>query len=197
MSIAGLIVGTTSSVIKAPVATHRVMMSLRFEPMMNRSIGVPMRRAYQPDEHVAEVAGRHGERALAPDRDLTGHVVRDLGQDPAPVDRVHRAELQLVAKALVGEHRLHQVLAVVERPLDGDVVHVRLRRRSSSAGAARRSRVRPGAARRCRGCARPTQAAMAAEPVSPEVATTIVRRSPRRLELGVHQAGRRAGARRP
>ena len=31
-----------------------------------------------------------------------------------------------------------------------------------------------------RGCRRPTQASMAAEPVSPDVATTIVRRSPRR-----------------
>ena len=48
MSIAGLMVGTTSSVIRAPFVTHRATMSLRFDPMMKRSIGVPMRRAYQP-----------------------------------------------------------------------------------------------------------------------------------------------------
>ena len=46
--MAGLIVGTTSSVTNDPLVTHRVMMSFRFEPMMNRSIGVPIRRAYQP-----------------------------------------------------------------------------------------------------------------------------------------------------
>ena len=35
--MAGLIVGTTSSATNAPLETHRVMMSLRFEPMMNET----------------------------------------------------------------------------------------------------------------------------------------------------------------
>ena len=36
--------------------------------------------------------------------------------------------------------------------------------------------------------ARPRQASMAAEPVSPDVATTIVARSPRRVQLVVEEA---------
>ena len=48
MSMLGLHVGTTSVVMSAPVAIQRAKMSLALEPITKRSIGVPIRRAYQP-----------------------------------------------------------------------------------------------------------------------------------------------------
>ena len=79
-------------------------------------------------EHIAEIAGRHAERHLAirrAQRQRRGDVIRNLRGDPRPVDRVHRREMHLLAERRVGEHRLHQVLAVVERALDRDVGDVR------------------------------------------------------------------------
>ena len=76
---------------------------------------------------VAEIAGRHGERDLAPrraERQARGDVVHGLGDDARPVDRVDRGKLQPGAKGSVVEHRLQQRLAVVERALDRDVVDV-------------------------------------------------------------------------
>ena len=49
-----------------PECRKRVRMSLRFEPITSRSTGSPIRRATQPGEDVAEVAGRDGERRPAP-----------------------------------------------------------------------------------------------------------------------------------
>ena len=78
-------------------------------------------------EHVAEVAGGHGEADRAAPAGQPGHrgdVVDDLGHDPGPVDGVDRRQVDPVAEGLVGEERLDQVLAVVEGALDGQVVHV-------------------------------------------------------------------------
>src|SRR5690606_34416398 len=74
-------------------------------------------------EDVAEVPGRDGEPA-APEAGDRGDVVDDLGHHPGPVDRVHGREADPVPEGGVGEHGLHQVLAVVEGPLDGHVVDV-------------------------------------------------------------------------
>ena len=85
-------------------------------------------------EDVAEVSGRHRERDLEAGAFGLGqavgvaqprpHVVNDLGRDAAEVDRVHRAQAVRVLELQVGVQLLHQVLAVVERALDGDVVDV-------------------------------------------------------------------------
>ena len=76
-------------------------------------------------QDVAEVAGRDAERGLLGKRLRGRHVVDDLGHHPRPVDRVHRRQLQLVSEVGVTEHRLHEVLAVVEVALDGDRVDIR------------------------------------------------------------------------
>ena len=78
-------------------------------------------------EHVAEIPGRHRERDRPVGRaegDPAGDVVDRLGGDPRPVDRIHRGQPAIGAKPGVAEHRLHQVLAVVEGALDRDVVDV-------------------------------------------------------------------------
>ena len=126
-------------------------------------------------EDVAEVAGRHGERAAAEPGD-GGDVVDDLRHHPGPVDRVHGRQA----------HRGRGTRRRRTAPSRGPGSRRRCprprrcarwaRRRWSSGGAARRSPGRRGGARRCRGVSRPTHASMAAEPVSPEVATTIVAR---------------------
>ncbi len=77
-----------------------------------------------PGEDVAEVARRHRERAPTQPSD-GGDVVDDLGHHPGPVDGVHGRQAHLLPEGHVGEERLHEVLAVVEGALDGDVVDVR------------------------------------------------------------------------
>ena len=54
-------------------------------------------------------------------------VVGDLRDHAGPVDGVDAGEPHAVAEGEVVEHGLHQRLAVVERALDGDGVHVGLR----------------------------------------------------------------------
>jgi hypothetical protein len=83
-------------------------------------------------EHVAEVAGRHREGhrpARAAERRRGDEIVGQLGDDAAPVDGVDGRQLHAVAEGQIVEHGLHQRLAVVEGAVDGDGVHVRLRRR--------------------------------------------------------------------
>jgi hypothetical protein len=53
-----------------------------------------------------------------------GEVVDDLPDDACPVDRIDRREVEPVAEGGVSEHRLHEVLAIVERTLDGDGMDV-------------------------------------------------------------------------
>ena len=80
---------------------------------------------------------------------------------PAPSTRAQLIEFTAprrcsLAERRVGEQRLHQVLAVVERALDARRCGRWARRPSSSAGAAPRRPGRRGAARRCRGWSRAT-----------------------------------------
>ncbi len=76
---------------------------------------------------VAEIAGRHGEAQGPLGRAQGhggGHVIDHLGHDPRPVDRIDAGEGEAGAELLVGEHRLHQVLAVVERAVDRDGMNI-------------------------------------------------------------------------
>ena len=78
-------------------------------------------------EDVAEIARRHGEgdgQFRRSHADRSPEIIDDLGHDPDPVDGVDGAEAPAPAEGLVVEHRLHQVLAVVEGAFDGDVVDV-------------------------------------------------------------------------
>ncbi|MFM8991255.1 MAG: hypothetical protein ACKOUS_16925, partial [Alphaproteobacteria bacterium] len=65
-----------------------------------------------------------GQAHAARRRDGRGDVVGDLHGHARPVDGVHRREGEAVAERDVGEHGLEQVLAVVEGPLQRDVVDV-------------------------------------------------------------------------
>src|SRR3546814_1083154 len=57
-------------------------------------------------------------------------IVDDLGDDPAPVDRVDAGEPHCVAEDEVVEQRFDDGLAVVEGAVDGNVVHVAVEHRS-------------------------------------------------------------------
>ena len=94
------------------------------------------RQAHAPrhpgGQHIAEIPGRHRKRDLPvrpAQRQGGGDKIGRLCRDPRPVDGVHRRKLLLHAEWRIGEHRLHQILAVVEIALDGDVAHVRRRDR--------------------------------------------------------------------
>ena len=77
-------------------------------------------------EHVAEVAAGHAHVHRSGEQVARLDVVDDLRHHPCPVDAVDRGQAHPVAERRVVEHRLHQVLAVVEGALDGDVVDVGL-----------------------------------------------------------------------
>ena len=126
MSMLGLKVGSTAPTSIVPVSKKRVRMSLRLEPTISVAIGRPMRGGVA-GEDVAEIAGRHGEGDRAVGRaERSGgvDVIDDLRHDARPVDRVDRRQPDAVAEGGVVEQRLHQVLAVVEGAVDGDVVDV-------------------------------------------------------------------------
>ncbi len=97
---------------------------------------VPVRRHDQPIDRqahlprhisgidIAEVPGRHDEcdglvRRAEPGRG--GKIIGGLAHHPRPVDRVDRGQAERIAQRVVGEQRLHQVLAVVEGAADGEV----------------------------------------------------------------------------
>ena len=122
------------------------------------------RQAHAPrdvtGEYVAEIPARNRERdgpVGSAEGDPGGHVVNRLRGDPRPVDRVHGGQPAFRAEPGVAEHRLHQSLAIVEGPFDGDVVDVGgIDGRHLAAldfgtpapsGAARRSPCRPGRGR--------------------------------------------------
>ena len=125
MSMLGLSVGTTGRADMSPSLTKRVRMSFSLDgddevgDRCAHLTGDPSR------QYVAEVAGRHAERRLTGERLRRGDVVDDLGHHARPVDRVDGRQPQLVAEHRVAEHRLDQVLAVVEVPVDREGVHVR------------------------------------------------------------------------
>src|SRR4029079_5256757 len=83
-----------------------------------------------PGEDVAEVAGWNGAAhrlvVRGRRRKVPGEVVDDLGGDPRPVDRIDGAEEVLTLERRIGGDVLDDVLAVVERSLDGEVVDVRV-----------------------------------------------------------------------
>ena len=86
------------------------------------ALGVPA------GEHVAEIAGRRGERDAASrraERDGGGEVIDDLREDARPVDRVDAAQRQPVAKRQIAEQAFDDVLAIVEGAVDGDGVDAR------------------------------------------------------------------------
>ncbi len=131
MSMLGLSVGTTSRASMRPVASRRGRMSLELEPITRRST----RQADGPRdparEHVAEIARGHGEcQPAAAERGRRPDVVRHLRRHARPVDRVGRGQSDALAQLLVAEQLLDDALAVVERAVDRDGVHVgRLDRR--------------------------------------------------------------------
>ena len=125
MSIDGLLVATTGRVDMSRSLTNRVRMSLALDATMKSATlaAHPLRRP--AGEDVAEVAGGHARRDRLAQRPGGGHVVHGLGHHTRPVDRVDRREPHPLAEPDVVEHRLHEVLAVVERAIDGDGAHVR------------------------------------------------------------------------
>ena len=81
-------------------------------------------------EDVAKVARRHHHlhafrvaRLLAQGK-VRRKVVRDLRENAGPVDTVDRTEVVLVVKGLVGKQRLDNVLAIVKRAVDSEIVHI-------------------------------------------------------------------------
>ena len=60
----------------------------------------------------------------AAERNGGGEIIDDLRDDAAPVDGIDAGQAHAVAEAVVVEHRLDDVLAVVERAFERDVVHV-------------------------------------------------------------------------
>ena len=134
------------------------------------------------------VGTREGDRPRGrAERDGGGEVVDDLGDDPGPVDRVDAGERQPVAEVAVVEQRLHHRLAVVEGALDGERMDVgRAGRRHLPLLDGRH----PALGEEDEDVdvrSRPAKASIAAPPVSPEVAPTMVTRSPRSAEDMVHQ----------
>ena len=49
-----------------------------------------------------------------------GEIIDDQGHNPRPVDRIDRRQVQFITKGCVVEHRLHQILAIVERTPDSN-----------------------------------------------------------------------------
>ena len=84
-------------------------------------------------EDVAEIAGGHGEIDRSAVRfrrgEIAAEIVDDLGGDARPVDRIDRADPVAGLECGIGGHRLDDVLAVVEHPVDRDVVDVGVRQR--------------------------------------------------------------------
>ena len=79
-------------------------------------------------EDVAEIAGRHGEGdgTVGGAQSQSGaKVVDDLRSDPRPIDRIDCRQPVASAKVGIVEHRLHQILAIVEGTIDGDIVDIR------------------------------------------------------------------------
>ncbi len=75
---------------------------------------------------IAEIAGRHREGQasvvfMAADMQAAVDVIDHLGQDPGPVDRVDRPEVQGCLELDVAEDLFDDGLAVVEGTMDGDV----------------------------------------------------------------------------
>ena len=96
-----------------------------FDARTKSLIGAPISRAIQPASTLPKLpVGTHERRRLG-ERLRRNDVVDGLGHHPRPVDRVDRRQIVAIAEGGVVEHRLDEILAIVERSLDGDGVHVR------------------------------------------------------------------------
>ena len=148
--------------------------------------GRPVRRGHPAGEHVAEVPGRDAEPAATELRHRP-HVVGHLRHHARPVDRVHgrqaaarRGSVSSANKALARSWQSSNVPSTATLCTFGASTVVICRRCTSDTRPA-------GWSTTMSSRSRPTHASMAAEPVSPDVATTIVARSPRRRQLVVEQ----------
>ena len=126
MSMLGLSVGTTSRASMRPSGEQArqdvVGVGADHEPLQRQAAGV----RDPAGEHVAEVARGHGEGEPAPaERARRPGVVRHLRGDARPVDGVRRGQADALAELGLAEELLDDALAVVERPVDRDGVHVR------------------------------------------------------------------------
>ena len=100
-------------------------MSLALEPITRRSSGSPQARATQPESTLPKLPVGHGEREpAAAERVRRPDVVRHLRRDARPVDRVGGGQPDALAEGHVAEQLLDDALAVVERAVDRDGVHV-------------------------------------------------------------------------
>jgi hypothetical protein len=141
-------------------------------------------------EDVAEIAGRHREGDLAmrrAERDRGGEVVDHLRHDARPVDRVDARQRTRGRGSVMVEQALHDRLAIVEGAFDRERMDVGVAASSSSCRRCT-SEMRPCGNSTMRSTlSRPRNASTAAPPVSPEVATTMVVRSPRCRQHVIHQ----------
>ena len=76
---------------------------------------------------IAEIARRDREGNLAFRRSKLHprpEIIGDLAHDARPVDRIDRRKTDLVAESMIIEQCLHQVLTIIKRSLDRDVMHI-------------------------------------------------------------------------
>ncbi len=52
------------------------------------------------------------------------HVINNLAHDPRPIDRIDRRQMHLVPEFQVIEQGFYNILTIIKRPIDGDVVHI-------------------------------------------------------------------------
>ena len=196
----GLRLGSTGADRHPPVLMKRARMSLRLVPMISsrdRQRPCAARRGrHRHCRNCRSARRRRSARSGAPKRHRGGEVIDDLRHDARPVDRIHRRQADRRAERRVGEHRLHQVLAIVEGAFDGDGVHVGATHRrhlpALHLGDAALGIEDEDVER-----ARSRQASIAAEPVSPEVAPTMVTPLAAPRQHMVEAAARGAAAHNP
>ena len=86
---------------------------------------------------IAEIPGRHTEADFAiwrAESRRSGEIIDHLRHDAAPVDRVHRREVEPFAQVGAGEERFHEILTIVKAPVEGyGVAIVRIQRGHLSA----------------------------------------------------------------
>ena len=164
------------------VARNRDRMSLRLDATISRATGRPIRRATQAASTLPKLPVgtlNATSRSGAPSASAAGDVVRHLRGDARPVDRVHRRQLHLLRGTR--RRRTSPSPGPGSRRMCPPPRCCRCSARApwSSAGAAPRWCGRAGAGSPLRPARGPAQASIAAEPVSPEVAPTMVTRASR------------------
>ena len=77
---------------------------------------------------IAEIPGGHrkGYRPFRRAKRGGGNkIINNLRHDPRPVDRIDRRQVKILAQLFIGKHRFDDILAVIERAFERDVMHVR------------------------------------------------------------------------